>query len=219
MAKGNAGTAHEHMDKSRFIFTMRDLRRFYPPDREVLKGINLSMWPGAKIGVLGSNGSGKSSLLKIMAGEDDGFTGEARLTPGFTVGYLAQEPHLNPAKDVLGNVKEGVAAVAALIDRYNAVCESMGDPDADFDKLLAEQADLQDKIDARERVGPRPSARDLDGGAALPSVATPTSPRCPVARSAGSRCASCCCRSPTCCCSTSRRTTSTPSRSRGWSGS
>src|ERR1700694_2526995 len=81
---------------AQFIFTMRDLRRFYPPDREVLRGINLSFYPGAKIGVLGANGSGKSSLLKIMAGVDDGFTGEARLTPGFTVGFLSQEPGLDP---------------------------------------------------------------------------------------------------------------------------
>ncbi len=143
-----AAPKQDGMDKSRFIYTMRDLRRFYPPDREVLKGIHISMWPGAKIGVLGSNGSGKSSLLKIMAGVDDGFTGEARLTPGFSVGYLAQEPQLNHDKDVLGNVKEGVAAIAGLVERYNVVCEAMGEPDADFDKLLAEQADLQDKIDA-----------------------------------------------------------------------
>jgi ATP-binding cassette ChvD family protein len=133
---------------AQFIFTMRDLRRFYPPDREVLRGINISMYPGAKIGVIGSNGSGKSSLLRIMAGEDDGYTGEARLTPGFTVGYLRQEPALDPAKDVLGNVQEGVAATKALLDRYNEVCNAMGDPDADFDKLLAEQGNLQDKIDA-----------------------------------------------------------------------
>jgi energy-dependent translational throttle protein EttA len=131
-----------------FIFTMRDLRRFHPPDREVLSGINISMFPGAKIGVLGANGAGKSSLLRIMAGEDDGFTGEARLTPGFTVGMLHQEPHLDPKKDVLGNVTDGVAETKELVDRYNAVCEAMGDPDADFDKLLAEQATLQDKIDA-----------------------------------------------------------------------
>src|SRR5438270_12077376 len=131
-----------------FIFTMRDLRRFYPPDREVLRGINISMYPGAKIGVLGSNGAGKSSLLKIMAGEDDGYTGEARLTPGFTVGFLKQEPDLDPSKDVLGNVSDGVGEVKALLDRYNEVCEAMGDPDADFDKLLAEQSDLQDRIDA-----------------------------------------------------------------------
>jgi energy-dependent translational throttle protein EttA len=142
--------AHEGMDKSRFIYTMRDLRRFYPPDREVLKGIHLSMWPGAKIGVLGSNGSGKSSLLKIMAGVDDGFTGDARLTPGFTVGYLAQEPALDDSKDVIGNVRDGVAIIAGYVERYNAVCEAMGEPDADFDKLLAEQADLQDKIDATD---------------------------------------------------------------------
>ena len=133
---------------AQYIYTMRDLRRFYPPDREVLRGINLSFYPGAKIGVIGSNGSGKSSLLRIMAGEDDGFTGEARLTSGFTVGFLAQEPQLDPTKDVLGNVSEGVGEVKALVDRFNAVCSAMGEPDADFDKLLAEQGELQDKIDA-----------------------------------------------------------------------
>ena len=131
-----------------FIYTIRDLRRFYPPDREVLKGINLSFYPGAKIGVIGSNGSGKSSLLRIMAGEDDGFTGEARLTAGFTVGYVAQEPQLDPTKDVAGNVADGVGEAKALVDRYNEVCEAFGSPDADIDALLAEQADLQVKIDA-----------------------------------------------------------------------
>jgi energy-dependent translational throttle protein EttA len=131
-----------------FIYTMRGLARFYPPDREVLKGINLSFYPGAKIGVIGSNGSGKSSLLRIMAGEDDGFTGEARLTPGFTVGYLAQEPQLDESKDVAGNVAEGVGVVKALVDRFNEVCAAFGEPDADIDALLAEQADLQVAIDA-----------------------------------------------------------------------
>jgi energy-dependent translational throttle protein EttA len=133
---------------AQFIFTMRDLRRFYPPDREVLRGINLSFYPGAKIGVIGANGSGKSSLLKIMAGTDDGFSGEARLSPGFSVGCLTQEPDLDPSKDVAGNVAEGVAETKSLLDRFNAVCEAMGDPEADFDKLLAEQSELQDKIDA-----------------------------------------------------------------------
>ena len=131
-----------------FIYTMRDLKRFYPPDRDVLRGINLSFYPGAKIGVIGSNGSGKSSLLRIMAGEDDGFTGEARLTPGFTVGYLPQEPQLDPTKDVAGNVAEGVGETKQLVDRYNEVCTAFGDPDADIDALLKEQADLQTKIDA-----------------------------------------------------------------------
>lgn len=133
---------------AQFIFTMRDLRRFYPPDREVLKGINLSFYPTAKIGVIGSNGSGKSSLIRIMAGLDDGFSGEARLTPGFTVGYLSQEPELDPTKDVLGNVADGVAEIRDLLVRFNEVCAAMGDPDADFDALLDEQATLQSKIDA-----------------------------------------------------------------------
>ena len=133
---------------SQFIFTMRDLRRFHPPDREVLRGINLSFFPGAKIGVIGSNGSGKSSLLRIMAGLDDGFTGVAQLTPGFSVGFLAQEPALDAAKDVAGNVADGVGPIKELIDRFNRVCDAMGAPDADFDKLLAEQSELQDKIDA-----------------------------------------------------------------------
>jgi ATP-binding cassette ChvD family protein len=133
---------------AQFIYTMRNLRRFYPPDREVLRGINLSFFPGAKIGVIGANGSGKSSLLRIMASVDDGFTGEARLTPGFSVGFLPQEPQLDPAKDVLGNVSDGIAGTKALVDRFNEVCASFGDPDADLEALLAEQADLQDKIDA-----------------------------------------------------------------------
>ena len=133
---------------AQFIFTMRDLRRVYPPDREVLRGINLSFYPGAKIGVIGANGSGKSSLLRIMAGEDDGYSGEARLTPGFSVGHLPQEPSLDPSKDVSGNVADGVAGAKALVERFNTVCAAMGDPDADFDALLAEQASLQDQIEA-----------------------------------------------------------------------
>jgi len=133
---------------AQYIFTMRDLRRFYPPDREVLKGINLSFYPGAKIGVIGANGSGKSSLLRIMAGLDDGFSGEARLTPGFSVGYLSQEPQLDPAKDVVGNVADGVAEQRDLLLRFNEVCAAMADPEADFDALLSEQSDLQAKIDA-----------------------------------------------------------------------
>ncbi|MGE3833231.1 MAG: energy-dependent translational throttle protein EttA [Acidimicrobiia bacterium] len=131
-----------------FIFTMRKVSRFYPPDRQVLENISLSFYPGAKIGVIGSNGAGKSSLLRIMAGEDDGYTGEARLTPGFTVGMLHQEPHLDESRDVLGNVMDGVGPAADLLRRYEEVCNAFAEPDADFDKLLAEQAELQDRIDA-----------------------------------------------------------------------
>jgi len=104
-----------------FIYTCYKLARFYPPDRTVLEDISLSFYPGAKIGVIGSNGSGKSSLLRIMAGVDDGYTGEARLTPGFTVGMLEQEPNLDPNKDVLGNVMDGVAPIRDLLTRYEEV--------------------------------------------------------------------------------------------------
>ena len=133
-----------------FIYTCYKLARHYPPDRTVLENISLSFDPGAKIGVLGANGAGKSSLLRIMAGLDDGYSGEARLTPGFTVGYLAQEPQLDPTKDVKGNVMDGVAAVQGLIDRYNEVMAMWGDPDADYDKVGALQAELEDKIAAAD---------------------------------------------------------------------
>ena len=133
-----------------FIYTMHKLGRFYPPEKVVLENISLSFYPGAKIGVIGSNGSGKSSLLKIMAGLDDGFSGEARLTPGFSVGLLEQEPKLDPAKDVLGNVMDGVGAVKAILDRYNEVMAMWGDPDADYEKVGALQAELEDKIAAAD---------------------------------------------------------------------
>ncbi|MSX21953.1 MAG: energy-dependent translational throttle protein EttA, partial [Actinobacteria bacterium] len=129
-----------------FIYTMHKLGRFYPPEKVVLENISLSFYPGAKIGVIGSNGSGKSSLLKIMAGLDDGFTGEARLTPGFSVGLLEQEPKLDASKDVLGNVMDGVAQVRDLIERYNEVMAMWADPDADYEKVGALQGDLEDKI-------------------------------------------------------------------------
>jgi sulfate-transporting ATPase len=133
-----------------FIYTCYKLARVYPPDRTVLENISLSFYPGAKIGVLGANGAGKSSLLRIMAGLDDGYSGEARLTPGFTVGYLAQEPDLDPTKDVRGNVMDGVAAVQSIIDRYNEVMTMWADPDADYDKIGALQAELEDKIAATD---------------------------------------------------------------------
>ena len=133
---------------AQFIFTMHKVTRFYPPDREVLKDISLSFYPGAKIGVIGSNGSGKSSLLKIMAGLDDGFTGEARLSPGFSVGLLEQEPHLDETKDVMGNVMDGLGETATLLERYDAVLAKWGDPDADFEKVGEEQAELEAKIEA-----------------------------------------------------------------------
>src|SRR5215207_3615147 len=133
---------------AQFIFTMRKVSRFHPPDKAVLEDISISFYPGAKIGVIGSNGAGKSSLLRIMAGVDDGFTGEARLTPGFTVGMLEQEPQLDPDKDVQGNVMDGVGQVAALLTEYDEVMAGWADPEADYEKLGARQAELEAKIDA-----------------------------------------------------------------------
>ncbi len=133
-----------------FIYTCYKLARFYPPDRTILENISLSFYPGAKIGVIGSNGSGKSSLLRIMAGRDDGYTGEARLTPGFTVGLLEQEPQLDMTKDVLGNVMDGVAPIRDLLTKYDEVMAMWGDPDADYDKVGSLQADLEAKIEAAD---------------------------------------------------------------------
>ncbi len=133
---------------AQYIYTTRRLGRFHPPDRQVLEDISLSFYPGAKIGVIGANGSGKSSLLRIMAGEDDGYTGEARLSPGFSVGHLPQEPVLDESKGVLANVMDGVAETRSLLERYEQVCAGFAEADADVDALLGEQAELQDRIDA-----------------------------------------------------------------------
>ena len=127
---------------------MQKVTRFYPPDREVLKDISLSFFPGAKIGVLGNNGSGKSSLLSIMAGIDRDHDGEARLTDGFTVGILEQEPALDPSKDVQGNVMDGIGEAASLLSRYEEVLSSWSDPDADFEKLGEQQAEIERLIES-----------------------------------------------------------------------
>jgi ATP-binding cassette ChvD family protein len=135
---------------SQYIFTMKDLRKVYPPDREVLKGIWLSFYPGAKIGVLGANGAGKSTVLRIMAGLETEFSGEAWPAEGVRVGFLAQEPQLDPAKNVLGNVMDGVAETRALLARFEEVSARLGEVSDDdtMETLLAEQARLQDRIDA-----------------------------------------------------------------------
>jgi len=132
------------------IYTTYKLARHYPPDRTVLEDISISFYPGAKIGVIGPNGAGKSTLLRIMAGLDDGYTGEARLTPGFSVGYLEQEPRLDPSKDVKGNVMDGVRGVQELLDRYTAVMARWSEPDADYEAIGAEQAELEDRINAAD---------------------------------------------------------------------
>src|SRR5215208_5275222 len=132
-----------------FIYTMKGLGKVHPPDHQVLKDIWLSFYPGAKIGVLGLNGAGKSSLLKIMAGEDTRFVGEAFPAEGIKIGFLPQEPRLDPALDVRGNVEQGVADVRALIERYDEINAKFAEdlsPEA-MDKVLAEQGRVQDRID------------------------------------------------------------------------
>jgi ATP-binding cassette ChvD family protein len=127
---------------------MNRVGKVVPPKREILRDISLSFFPGAKIGVLGLNGAGKTTLLRIMAGVDTDILGEARPQPGIQIGYLPQEPQLDYSKDVRGNVEEAVAETKILLDRFNEVSLKFGEPDADFDALLAEQAALQDAIDA-----------------------------------------------------------------------
>jgi len=133
---------------AQFIFTMAKVGRFHPPDREVLADISLAFYPGAKIGVLGANGAGKSTLLRIMAGVDDDYLGEARLTEGFTAGLLEQEPTLDEDADVTANVLAGIGQVAGLLTRYDDVLAAWSDPDANFETLGDEQAELESRIEA-----------------------------------------------------------------------
>jgi ATPase subunit of ABC transporter with duplicated ATPase domains len=190
-----------------YIYTMHKARKAHG-DKLILDDVSMSFFPGAKIGVVGPNGAGKSTILKIMAGLDQPSNGEARLSPGYTVGILLQEPELDPSKDVIGNVRDGLGDLKVKLDRFNEIGELMGRPDADFDALLAEMGDLQADLDHAE-------AWDLDSQLEQAMDALRCPP--PEVRSGGSRCASCCSASPTCCCSMSPPTTSTPSRCSGWS--
>ncbi len=138
------------MASYQYIYVMKDLTKTFPGGKTVLQNIWLSFLPGAKIGVLGLNGAGKSTLMKIMAGIDTEFSGEAWAADGVKIGYLEQEPHLDPTKDVMGNVMEGVAETMALMDKFNAISARFGEEltDEEMNDLIAEQAELQDKIDA-----------------------------------------------------------------------
>jgi ATP-binding cassette ChvD family protein len=131
-----------------FIYTMKKTRKAHG-DKVILDDVTLMFLPGAKIGVVGPNGAGKSTVLQIMAGLQQPSNGEAYLTPGYTVGILLQEPHLNEEKNVIDNVKEGVAETVAMLDRFNAISDEMSQPDADYDKLLAEMGTLQEQLDHR----------------------------------------------------------------------
>src|SRR6195256_6059328 len=132
---------------SEYIYTMYKVDKFYGPERQVLSNISLSFFPGAKIGVLGPNGAGKSTVLRIMAGKEEPSSGVAELAPGASVGLLEQEPWLDDARDVRGNVEDGVRALRDLLDRFNEISTAFAEPDADYDALLADQGKVQDAID------------------------------------------------------------------------
>ena len=204
-----------------YVYSMHRVQKFHGPDRQVLRDISLSFLPGAKIGVLGPNGAGKSTLLRIMAGLEETSSGDARLAPGATVGFLPQEPELDPAKDVRGNVEDGVAEKRDLLQRFEEISARFAEPmsDDEMTTLLEEQGEVQDRID-------RTDAWNLDrtldiamDALRLPAERRRRRRRSRAASAAGSRCAASCCRRPTCCSSTSRPTTSTPSPSPGSSGS
>ena len=137
-------------DDKKIIFSMVGVSKTYPPQKQVLKDIYLSFFYGAKIGIIGLNGSGKSSLLKIIAGIDKSYQGEVVFSPGYSVGYLEQEPKLDEGKTVIEVVREGVQPIMDLLAEFDKINEAFGDPDADFDALLARQAELQDKLDAAD---------------------------------------------------------------------
>src|SRR5690349_6061785 len=135
---------------AQFIYTMQGVGKIVPPKKEILKNIWLSFYPGAKIGVLGLNGSGKSTLLRIMAGVDKDFNGEARPQANIKIGYLPQEPQLDPTKTVRGNVEDGIGEVVKLLSRFNEISMKFAEPmsDDEMNKLLEEQSELQGAIDA-----------------------------------------------------------------------
>jgi ATPase subunit of ABC transporter with duplicated ATPase domains len=132
-----------------FIYTMTKARKAHG-DKVILDDVTMSFYPGAKIGVVGPNGAGKSTILKIMAGLDQPSNGEARLSPGYSVGILLQEPPLNEDKTVLGNVEEGLGEIKLQVDRFNAISAEMAEPDADFEALMEEMGKLQEAIDAAD---------------------------------------------------------------------
>ena len=135
-------------DDKKVIFSMVNVSKSFTPTKQVLKNIYLSFFYGAKIGIIGLNGSGKSTLLKIIAGVDKSFDGEVVFSPGYSVGYLEQEPKFDEDKTVIEVVREGVADTMALLAEFEEINAAFAEPDADFDKLLARQAEIQDRLDA-----------------------------------------------------------------------
>lgn len=200
---------------AQFVYTMHRVGKVVPPKRHILKNISLSFFPGAKIGVLGLNGAGKSTLLRIMAGIDKDIEGEARPQPGIKIGYLPQEPQLNPEHTVRESIEEAVSEVVNALKRLDEVYALYADPDADFDKLAAEQGKLEEIIQAHdghnlnvqlERAADALRLPDWDANVANLSGVNV----------AASRCAACCWKNQICCCSTNRLTTWMRSPWPGW---
>ena len=202
---------------AQYVYTMRRVGKVVPPKRVILKDISLIFFPGAKIGVLGLNGAGKSSLLRIMAGEDKNFEGEAIPMPNMRIGFLPQEPHLDPEKDVRGNVEEGVGDTLALIHAFNAISDQFAEPleDDEMNRLLEEQGELQAKIDAAQGWEVERRAGDRRRRAAAAAVGRRGDEALRRRAAGASRSVACSSPSRTCCSSTSRPTISTRFRCSG----
>jgi len=203
------------MSDNKIIFSMVGVSKTHKPNKQVLKDIYLSFFYGAKIGVLGLNGAGKSTLLKIIAGIDRDYHGDITSQKGITFGYLSQEPELDPTKTVREVVEEGAQETVSLLKEYEEINAQFGEPDADFDALLAKQSKLQERIDHLDAWDIDSKLEQAMDALRCPDGDTPVSVLS-GGSAAASRSAACCCRSPMCCCSTSPPTTSTPSRSPGW---
>ena len=204
------------MASYQYIFVMQNLTKVFPGGRELFKGITLSFLPGAKIGVLGVNGAGKSTLLKIMAGVDKEFNGEAWAADGVKVGYLEQEPKLDPNKNVMENIMDGLGETRDLLKRFEEVSAKFAEPmsDDEMNALIEEQAALSEKIDACDGWNFERTIQIAMDALRCPPM--PTLPNFPEAKNAAWLCAVCCCRNLTCCFWTSRPTIWTPNRCPGW---
>ncbi len=203
---------------AQFVYTMHRVGKVVPPKRHILKNISLSFFPGAKIGVLGLNGAGKSTLLRIMAGIDTEIEGEARPQPGIKIGYLPQEPQLNPEHTVRESVEEAVAEVVNALKGLDEVYAKYAEPDADFDKLAAQQGKFEEIIQAHDGHNLNVQLERAADALRLPDWDAKI-----ANLSGGERRRVALCRllleNRICCCSTNRPTTSTPSPSPGWNAS
>ena len=195
------------MASNNYIYVMQDLSKSYPGGREIVKNVTLAFLPGAKIGVLGVNGAGKSTVLKIMAGLDTEYTGEAWAAEGTSVGYLSQEPDLNPDKDVFGNVLEGMQETHALLQRFEEVSNKFAEPleDDEMNALIEEQAELQEQIDAVGSWNGLSKSRWMRCGVRR---AMQMSRSFQAANDGVLHSVDCCSKNRTCCCSMSRQTIS-----------